>query len=189
VGCLGLGRDRPKLSQTSAQITLVYLCQCKRRAAVPRVKPITNRVGEVASFLAGHARCDRIASENRGVRLPGQYLAEPPFVVGLPGEFERLGKVLAGQLGVIGGCESAGGQRPCQQGRIVYVARKRQSMLGRTHAVRGAHRRIQHRFVGHCPRAYVGRHPGVLLDVVSEDRVEPRQPFPNTPPRVPQRLQ
>ena len=103
-----------------------------------RVEPVTDRVGEVASFFGGRARRDRVTGGDRCVGLPGQDLAEPPPIVQLPGEFDRLGEVRPCQLGVVGGGKAAGGQRPGQHGRVIDVARERQGLLRLIQAVGSA---------------------------------------------------
>ena len=114
------------------------LRQTQAHAAVARAELVTDRIGEVASFFGGHARRDRVTGGDRCVRLPGQDLAEPPLIVQLPGEFDRLGEVHPCQLGVVGGGKAAGGQRPGQHGRVIDVARERQGLLRPIHAVGSA---------------------------------------------------
>ena len=69
VSGLGLGGHRTELCDGSSQIALVYLCQPQADAAVARVEPVTDRVGEVASFFGGRARRDRVTGGDRCVRL------------------------------------------------------------------------------------------------------------------------
>ena len=95
VGGRGLGGHRAELCDGSSQIALERLCQTQAHAAVPRVGPVTDSVGEVASFFGGHARRDRVTGGDCCARLPGQNLAEPPLIVQLPGQFDRLGEVLS----------------------------------------------------------------------------------------------
>ena len=68
VGGLGLGGHRAKLCDGSGQIALPYLCHTQAYAAVARVEPVPDRVGEVASFFGGHARRDRVTGGDRCVR-------------------------------------------------------------------------------------------------------------------------
>ena len=60
---------------------------------MPRVESVTDRIGEVASFFGGHARRDRVTGGDRCIGLLSQDLAEPPPIVQLPGQFDRLGEV------------------------------------------------------------------------------------------------
>ena len=61
MGRLGLGGHRAELCDGTSQIALDCLCQTQAYAAVPRVRPVTDSVGEVESFLGGRARRDRVA--------------------------------------------------------------------------------------------------------------------------------
>ena len=65
---LGLGGHRAELCDGSGQIALLHLCQPEAPAALPRVGPVTDRVGEVASFFGGRARRDRVTRDDRRVR-------------------------------------------------------------------------------------------------------------------------
>ena len=139
------------------------------------------------SSAAAHR--DRVTGGDRCARLPGQDLAEPPPIVQRPGEFDRLGEVLLCQLGVVGGRQAAGGERPGEHGSVLDVAREHQGLLRPIQAVGGGRDRVKHRYVGQRPGAYRGRHFGVLRDLVGEDSVEPRQPFPDASSRLPKRQQ
>ena len=60
VSCLGLVGHRDELCDASGKITLIYLCDSEVPAAPACVKPVTDRVGEIASLLGGRARRDRV---------------------------------------------------------------------------------------------------------------------------------
>ena len=100
MSCLGLGHHLAELCGGSDQIALIHLCISEAPAAQPRAVPVTDRVGEVASFLGGRARRDRVTREVAAGRLPGEDLAEPPPIVHGPGQADRLGEVRPGRLGV-----------------------------------------------------------------------------------------
>ena len=102
VSCLGLGHQLAELCGGTDQITLIYLCISEAPAAQPRAVPVADRVGEVASFLGGRTRRDRVTGVARRARLPGEDLAEPPPIVHGPGQADRLGEVRLGRLGVGG---------------------------------------------------------------------------------------
>ena len=67
VSRLGLGGQLAELCDGSGQIALHHLRRPEAKAALARVEPVTDRVGEVASFLAGRAYRDRVT---RGDRRP-----------------------------------------------------------------------------------------------------------------------
>ena len=95
-----------------------------------------DRLGEVASFLTGRARRDRVTRHGRPGRLAGEDLAEPPRVARRPGQAERLSEVPPGRLRIgEGGDVAAGDERASQQGRVVDLARDRQGLLSLIQAV------------------------------------------------------
>ena len=75
VGGFGLGHQLGELCGGSGQIALPYLCRSEAPAALARVVPVADRVGEVASFLTGRARRDRVTRRGCRERLPGEDLA------------------------------------------------------------------------------------------------------------------
>ena len=77
---VGLGNHLAQLRDGPSQLTARPLCQTENPAALARVEPITDGVGEVASFFGGLACCDRITHHEGHERLPAQDLAEPPPV-------------------------------------------------------------------------------------------------------------
>ena len=95
-----------------------------------RGEPVTDGVGEVASFFGGRAHRDRITRHERPVRLPEQDLVEPPHVAYRAGQADRLGEIRAGHLGVVDRDATAGGQGPKQQGGVVDFPRDRQGLEG-----------------------------------------------------------
>ena len=60
VSCLGLDRDLAKLCGGYRQIALLQLCPAEPRAALARVEPVADCVGEVASSFGGRAGRDRV---------------------------------------------------------------------------------------------------------------------------------
>ena len=96
------GGHRAELCGGSGQITLHPPRHSEAPAALARVEPVTDRVGEIASFLTGRARRDRVPHEDRPAPLPAEDLAEPPPVAQCPGEAQRLGEVGPGHLGLLG---------------------------------------------------------------------------------------
>ena len=65
VSGLGLGGQLGELCDGSGQIALQHLCHSEAQAALARVEPVTDRVGEVASFFGGRARRDRVTRRER----------------------------------------------------------------------------------------------------------------------------
>ena len=125
VSRLGLGRHLAELCDGSGQIAAHHLRRPEIKAALARVEPVADRVGEVASFLTGRAHRDRVTRGVGALRLQGEDLAEPPPIVHGTGQADRLGEACPGHLGVIAlaGDEATGGQCPGQQGRVIDVSR------------------------------------------------------------------
>jgi hypothetical protein len=136
VSRLRVGYHRTELCDGSGQIAFHQLCPPEAHATRTRVGPVTDRIGEIASFFGGRACRDRITGHDRRRALPGEDLAQPPPIPNCAGEADRLGEVRPGCLGVVAlaSDENAGGQRPGQQGRVVDFARDHQGLLGLIHA-------------------------------------------------------
>jgi hypothetical protein len=83
------------------------------------------------------------------------------------------------------GDEAAGGQCPGQQRRIVELAGDRQSLFGLIQGVDAAQVSVQDSFVRKHPAADRGRRLKVLGVEVSDDGIEPGQPFPDAAPGIP----
>ena len=60
VGGVGIGGHRAELCEGAGKIALPHLRQTQAYAAVARGGPVTDRLGEVASFFGGYARRDRV---------------------------------------------------------------------------------------------------------------------------------
>ena len=157
---VGLGNHLTQLRDGSSQITGHPLCHTETPAAPTRDEPVTDGVGEVASFFGGRAHRDRITRHERPKRLPVQDLAEPPLVAYRAGEADRLGEVRPGHLGVVDRDAAAGSQGPGQQGGVIDFPRDRQGLEGLLHAVGGARIRVERGVVGERPRAHRRRHLG-----------------------------
>src|SRR6202035_5823028 len=98
VSCVGLGHQLGELRGGTGQITLPALCDSEAPTALERVEPVTDRLGEIASFLTGGAHRDQITRHKRRERLPAEDLAEPPRVAQCAGQAERLSQVTPGRL-------------------------------------------------------------------------------------------
>ena len=70
VSRVGLGNDLAQLRDGSNQITGHPLCHTEIPPAATRGVPVTDGVGEVASFFGGRAYRDRITRHDRPERLP-----------------------------------------------------------------------------------------------------------------------
>ena len=77
---VGLGGHLADLCDGRGQIAPHHLCHTEAPATETRVEPVAKRLGEIASFLGGRARRDRIAGDERRECLPAEDLAEPPPV-------------------------------------------------------------------------------------------------------------
>ena len=55
MSCLGLGHQLAELCRGTDQITLKYLCHSEAVAALARTETVTDRLGQVASFLGERA--------------------------------------------------------------------------------------------------------------------------------------
>jgi hypothetical protein len=123
VSCLGLGHQLGELCGGSDQITSKYLCHSEAVAALARPERVADRLGEIASFFGERAPRDRVTGGDRCDRLGGEDLAEPPLIVQLPGQADRLSEVRPGHLRVVALSDNAaGGQRPDQHGRVIDLA-------------------------------------------------------------------
>ena len=65
----GLGRHVAQLFVSSDQIAICPLRQPEPKAALTRVGPVADRVGEVASFFGRRARRERVTRNGRALRL------------------------------------------------------------------------------------------------------------------------
>ena len=121
--------------------------------------------------------------------LPREDLAQPPTIADRAGESDRLGETFAGQFGIraIAGDRAGGGERTRQQGRVVKLAGDRQRLLSLIDGVDGAHPDAECCRISQRPRPHCSRHLGVRRVVARRAAVEPREPFPDTAPREPQR--
>ena len=88
-----LGDHGPESRNGTVDIAFHQLRKREAQTTHPRVGPVTNRVGEIASFFAGRAGRDRVATIDPGVGLPGEDLAQAPSIVQSPGENDRLREV------------------------------------------------------------------------------------------------
>ena len=70
-----LGDHGPESRNGSAYIAFHQLHKREALPTDPRVGPVTNRVGEIASFFTGRAGRDGVAHVDPGVGLPGEDLA------------------------------------------------------------------------------------------------------------------
>ena len=77
VRCLRVGHQLAELRGGSDQVAPHHLCPTQAKAARTGAVPVADRVGKVASFLAGRAPRDRITGQKRPICLPAQDLAEP----------------------------------------------------------------------------------------------------------------
>ena len=132
---------------------------------------------------------ERVAAHDRGLRLRGQDLAQPPAIPYRAGRADRLAQVSPGHLEVatLAGEETARGQRPGQDRRILEPARERQPLVGLIDTLGGAHPHPQDSHVGE--RASAQRRVGMLGIEVAVRGVQQVQPFADAAPRQPQRLQ
>ena len=154
---VGLCDQVAELCGGSYQVALDRLCPSEVATALTRDEAVADRVGEVASFFAGRARCDRITRMKRRPCLPAEDLAQPPAVTCCACQPERLGEVWPGHLWVVAVYTAAGGERPDQQGGVAEFAGDRQGLFGLIGAVgwrRPTRRATPHRRVpAHAPPA------------------------------------
>ena len=87
---LSLGRHLAQLCGGSGEIAPRRLRRPEVKATHARVEPITDRVGEIASFLASCAYPERVTRDLGVLRLQGEDLAEPPPIVHGTGQADRL---------------------------------------------------------------------------------------------------
>jgi hypothetical protein len=78
VVCVGLGYHLAELRHGADQIALDALRHTEAPAALTRIEPVADRIGEVATFFGGRARRDRVTLQDRPERLPAEDLAQPP---------------------------------------------------------------------------------------------------------------
>ena len=112
------------------------LYHCEVPAAQARVEPVTDRVGEVASFFGGRARRDRVTDrECRDACAARIWLSRHRSSKSRARPIASA-KYEPGRLCVeVGGDKAARGQSPDQQGRVIGLARDRQSLLSLIQAV------------------------------------------------------
>ena len=78
--------------------------QSKEKAALARDEPVTDRLGEVASFFGGRAQRDQVTRHVCPARLPDEDLAQlPAGRLMPPGKAERFGEVPRDSLRGYGG--------------------------------------------------------------------------------------
>jgi hypothetical protein len=65
----GLGRHLVQLCDSSGQIAACRPREPQPKAALTRVGPVADRIGEVASFFGGRARREPVTRNGRALRL------------------------------------------------------------------------------------------------------------------------
>ena len=75
-----LGNQLAELRDRSVQIGLHHLCTREPPSTLPRVEPVTDGVGEIASFCGNRACGDRVTCDEGHMSLPAEDLTQPPPV-------------------------------------------------------------------------------------------------------------
>ncbi len=188
VGLVAFARHLVELGYCGNEIALQKMCPPEPGPGQSGVRPVTDRVGKIASLLARRARGYRITGGHPGIGLPGKYLAQHPLVVQGPGHLDRLRVEGRCRLDVVAGTGdvTACGERPGEQRRVVEFA----GDLDRTSCALQllvADIYVEDGLVGKSTRAH--RRCDRRVFALRRYDVEPGEALQNPAPRQPDRLQ
>jgi hypothetical protein len=102
----------------------------QRQAALTGNEGVTDAVGSPKSFLCRRLSSDRFADDESRQSIQGEDLPKQPRIADFSREACRLGEVRPGQLAVVLGEATAGGQRPRDERRVAKFSCRCQSSLG-----------------------------------------------------------